>query len=113
MILHQQKVLQQLQKENLENKNLRDLISSNQEIWQPLSELLKPTTKEETDDKKLLFQNKILKFLNVKKAATELLMLRNFSPDVSLPHKMQAINSYHFRPGLDSTTMKCQLLTKS
>ena len=77
-------ILRDLQKETKDMKNMRSMLTSCPDTWKPLLQLLKPVSKEADDEKKVLFQQKVVNFLKTKFAAITLMLEDQKDPKVSL-----------------------------
>ena len=84
MLRQNNKVLQDLQKDTKDMKNMRIMLTSCPDTWKPLLQLLKPVSKEAEDEKKVLFQQKIVNFLKAKFTAISLMLEDHKDPKVCL-----------------------------
>ena len=78
-------ILRDLAKETKDMKNMRKMLTSCPDTWKPLLQLLKSPSKEEDDEKKLLFQHKVVNFLKTKLGAINLMIEDNRDPKVNKP----------------------------
>lgn len=76
-------ILQELQSQNTDMKNMRNMLTGCPDTWKPLLQLLKPVSKIADDDKKVLFQQKIVQFLKTKFTAISLMLEDHRGPTVS------------------------------
>ena len=109
--------LQQLQGQNTDMKNMRNMLTGCPDTWKPLLQLLKPVSKETDDAKKVLFQQKVVQYLKTKFTAISLMLEDHRSPTVrkklvSLVKILTVKIFPSFRPGQNNISKKWKQLTK-
>ena len=83
LLMQNKKILQDLQQQATDMKNMRDMLITGPEIWNPLLKILKPASKESDDEKKILFQQKVVQFLKSKFTAITLMIEDQKGPQVN------------------------------
>ena len=75
-------ILQEMQQQQTDMKNMRSMLVSCPDTWKPLLKILKPVSKEADDEKRVAFQQKIVQFLKTKFTAISLMIEDVKSPQV-------------------------------
>lgn len=112
LLMQNKKILQDLQQQNVDMKNMRNMLVNCPDTWKPLLKILKPVSKEADDEKKILFQQKVVQFLKTKFTAISLMIEDHKAPQViSLCFLIKnEVLMFSFRPGLNNTSKKCKRL---
>ena len=82
LLMQNKKILQDLQRQATDMKNMRSMLVNCPDTWNPLLKILKPVTKETDDEKKILFQQKVVQFLKTKFTAISLMIEDHKGPQV-------------------------------
>ena len=77
-------ILQEMQQQQTDMKNMRSMLVSCPDTWKPLLKILKPVSKEADDEKRVAFQQKIVQFLKTKFTAISLMIEDVKSPQVRI-----------------------------
>ena len=84
LLMQNKKILQELQQQTKDMKNMRNMLVNCPDTWSPLLKILKPVTKESDDEKKMHFQQKVVQFLKTKFTAISLMIEDHKGPQVSI-----------------------------